>query len=158
MVADSLGEEPGDRPGFQLDTNRRRLLTVDRRSNRGRGQPLDVRGQIRNQSLVRHGSRRRSGREVLRLLSLGEGGVPSCAQSRGKRGRTHKGYQLSAKTFEHIGSKHRFTPFVEAPAEPSPPCIFGLLPKSKEARRPVQMGRRSACLSCPLPGGLADRK
>jgi len=69
MVADPLGEQPADRPGFQLDMNRRRLLAIDRRSNRGRGQPLEVRGQLGNQSLVRHGSRRRGDR----------GGCASCA-------------------------------------------------------------------------------
>ncbi len=74
MITDSVGEEPGDRPGFQLDMNRRRLFPVDRRSNRGRGQPLELRGQ--NLGLGRHGSRRRGGRGVLRLLRLDAGGIP----------------------------------------------------------------------------------
>jgi hypothetical protein len=52
MVSEPLGEEPADRAGFQLDMNRHRLLPVDRRSNRGRGQSFDIRGQIGNLSLV----------------------------------------------------------------------------------------------------------
>ena len=43
MVTDSLGQQPGDRPRFQRDLNLRRVLAVDRRSNRGRGQPREIR-------------------------------------------------------------------------------------------------------------------
>ena len=45
MVTDPVGEEPGDRAGFQLDMNLCRFLAVDRRGNRGSGQPLEVAGR-----------------------------------------------------------------------------------------------------------------
>jgi hypothetical protein len=75
MIADSLGEEPGNRPGFEGDANELRLTPVDRRRDCGRGQPLEVRWQIGNQSLADRRNRRGNWRGFVRFPRLSEGGA-----------------------------------------------------------------------------------